>query len=166
MVTRVHAPGVGSLHPPEYLASNRLADYRFGGDIDGHAEGEVYSPGTPILTVTGTFATLVQDTPGGIGNRSVTFTDSNVSFAGAASLTSQSVAVTFSLNGDHTVLTGTADLYATAFSRRRNALFGLLFRFPRTHRRQSQMRDSRANFWGQNPAVFCDQRDAFMARST
>jgi nicotinate phosphoribosyltransferase len=36
-----------------------LADYRFGGDIDGHAEGEVYSPGTPILTVTGTFAECV-----------------------------------------------------------------------------------------------------------
>ena len=36
-----------------------LADYHFGGDIDGHAEGEVYSPGTPILTVTGTFAECV-----------------------------------------------------------------------------------------------------------
>jgi T1SS-143 domain-containing protein len=59
-------------------------------------------------TVTGTFATLVQDTPGGIGNRSVTFTDANVSFAGASSLTSQGVAITFSLNADHTVLTGSA----------------------------------------------------------
>jgi nicotinate phosphoribosyltransferase len=36
-----------------------LARYRFGGDIDGHAEGEIYSPGTPILTVTGTFAECV-----------------------------------------------------------------------------------------------------------
>jgi nicotinate phosphoribosyltransferase len=36
-----------------------LAGYRFGGDIDGHAEGEVYSPGTPLLTVTGTFAECV-----------------------------------------------------------------------------------------------------------
>ncbi len=48
----------------------------------------------------------MQDTPGGVGNRSVTFTDANVSFAGASSLTSQGVAVTFSLNADHTVLTG------------------------------------------------------------
>ena len=59
-------------------------------------------------TVTGTFATLVQDTPGGVGNRSVTFTDANVSFAGASSLTSQGVAIAFSLNADHTVLTGSA----------------------------------------------------------
>jgi nicotinate phosphoribosyltransferase len=36
-----------------------LSGYRFGGDIDGHAEGEVYSPGAPILTVTGTFAECV-----------------------------------------------------------------------------------------------------------
>jgi T1SS-143 domain-containing protein len=59
-------------------------------------------------TVTGTFATLVQDTPGGAGNRSVTFTDANVSFGGASSLTSQGVAITFSLNADHTILTGSA----------------------------------------------------------
>src|SRR6185369_5953040 len=45
----------------------------------------------------------------GAANRSVTFTDVDVSFAGAASLTSQGVAVTFSLNQDHTILTGTAD---------------------------------------------------------
>lgn len=33
-----------------------LADYRFRGSIDGYAEGEVYVPGSPVLTVEGTFA--------------------------------------------------------------------------------------------------------------
>jgi nicotinate phosphoribosyltransferase len=36
-----------------------LADYRFGGDIDGYAEGELFFPGSPILTVTGSFAECV-----------------------------------------------------------------------------------------------------------
>lgn len=36
-----------------------LADYRFGGDIDGYAEGELYFPDSPILTVRGTFAEAV-----------------------------------------------------------------------------------------------------------
>ena len=36
-----------------------LADYRFRGDIDGYAEGELYFPGSPILTLTGTFADCV-----------------------------------------------------------------------------------------------------------
>jgi nicotinate phosphoribosyltransferase len=36
-----------------------LADYRFSGDIDGYAEGELFFPGSPILTVTGTFAECV-----------------------------------------------------------------------------------------------------------
>ena len=36
-----------------------LADYRFGGDVDGYPEGELYFPGSPILTVTGTFADAV-----------------------------------------------------------------------------------------------------------
>ncbi|QSB15552.1 nicotinate phosphoribosyltransferase [Natronosporangium hydrolyticum] len=36
-----------------------LADYRFTGDIHGYAEGELYYPGSPILTVTGTFAECV-----------------------------------------------------------------------------------------------------------
>lgn len=31
-----------------------LADFRFGGDIDGYREGDLYFPGSPILTVTGT----------------------------------------------------------------------------------------------------------------
>ncbi|GLZ76149.1 nicotinate phosphoribosyltransferase [Actinorhabdospora filicis] len=36
-----------------------LADYRFTGDIDGYTEGELYFPGSPILTVTGSFAECV-----------------------------------------------------------------------------------------------------------
>jgi nicotinate phosphoribosyltransferase len=36
-----------------------LAGYRFGGDIHGYAEGELYFPGSPILTVSGTFADCV-----------------------------------------------------------------------------------------------------------
>jgi nicotinate phosphoribosyltransferase len=36
-----------------------LADYRFTGDIDGYAEGELFFPGSPILTVSGTFAECV-----------------------------------------------------------------------------------------------------------
>lgn len=36
-----------------------LARYRFSGDIEGYAEGELYYPGSPILTVSGTFAECV-----------------------------------------------------------------------------------------------------------
>ncbi|WP_281182155.1 nicotinate phosphoribosyltransferase [Aldersonia kunmingensis] len=36
-----------------------LADYRFSGDIDGYREGELYFPGSPILSVHGTFAECV-----------------------------------------------------------------------------------------------------------
>ncbi|MFD1532519.1 nicotinate phosphoribosyltransferase, partial [Pseudonocardia aurantiaca] len=36
-----------------------LADYRFSGDIDGYPEGELYFPGSPVLTVSGTFADAV-----------------------------------------------------------------------------------------------------------
>ncbi|MBB6378677.1 nicotinate phosphoribosyltransferase [Pseudonocardia eucalypti] len=36
-----------------------LADYRFAGDIDGYPEGELYFPGSPVLTVTGSFAEAV-----------------------------------------------------------------------------------------------------------
>lgn len=36
-----------------------LAAYRFTGDIDGYAEGELYFPGSPILTVSGSFAECV-----------------------------------------------------------------------------------------------------------
>lgn len=36
-----------------------LRDYRFTGDIDGYPEGELYFPGSPILSVTGSFAECV-----------------------------------------------------------------------------------------------------------
>lgn len=36
-----------------------LADYRFGGTITGYREGELYFPGSPVLTVEGTFAEAV-----------------------------------------------------------------------------------------------------------
>lgn len=36
-----------------------LAGYRFGGDVWGYAEGECYLPGSPVLTVEGTFAEAV-----------------------------------------------------------------------------------------------------------
>jgi len=36
-----------------------LADYRFTGDIDGYAEGELFFPGSPILTLSGGFAECV-----------------------------------------------------------------------------------------------------------
>ncbi|OIV37417.1 nicotinate phosphoribosyltransferase [Mangrovactinospora gilvigrisea] len=52
----------------DFLADNRvvdeptlqwLADYRFTGSITGYGEGETYFPGSPILTVEGTFAEAV-----------------------------------------------------------------------------------------------------------
>ena len=36
-----------------------LADYAFSGDVDGYAEGELYFPGSPVLSVHGTFAECV-----------------------------------------------------------------------------------------------------------
>jgi nicotinate phosphoribosyltransferase len=36
-----------------------LAGYRFSGDIEGYAEGELYYPGSPILSVSGSFAECV-----------------------------------------------------------------------------------------------------------
>ena len=36
-----------------------LADYRFRGDVDGYAEGELYFPGSPVLSVHGTFGQCV-----------------------------------------------------------------------------------------------------------
>ncbi|HEY1968268.1 MAG TPA: nicotinate phosphoribosyltransferase [Pseudonocardia sp.] len=36
-----------------------LANYRFSGDVYGYPEGELYFPGSPIVTVTGTFAEAV-----------------------------------------------------------------------------------------------------------
>ncbi len=36
-----------------------LARYRFRGDVDGYAEGELYFPGSPVLTARGSFAECV-----------------------------------------------------------------------------------------------------------
>ncbi len=36
-----------------------LADYRFRGDVDGYAEGELYFPGSPVLAVHGSFGECV-----------------------------------------------------------------------------------------------------------
>nr|WP_323132351.1 nicotinate phosphoribosyltransferase [Kineococcus indalonis] len=36
-----------------------LAAYRFGGSVEGYAEGELWFPGSPMLTITGTFAEAV-----------------------------------------------------------------------------------------------------------
>jgi nicotinate phosphoribosyltransferase len=36
-----------------------LSDYQFRGDIDGYPEGELYFPGSPVLSVHGTFAECV-----------------------------------------------------------------------------------------------------------
>src|ERR1700754_3657358 len=36
-----------------------LADYRFRGDVDGYAEGELYFPGSPVMSVHGTFGECV-----------------------------------------------------------------------------------------------------------
>jgi nicotinate phosphoribosyltransferase len=36
-----------------------LASYRFGGNVSGYAEGDLYFPGSPILVVEGTFAETV-----------------------------------------------------------------------------------------------------------
>lgn len=38
---------------------DRLAGYRFTGDVEGYPEGELYFSGSPVLTVTGTFAETV-----------------------------------------------------------------------------------------------------------
>jgi nicotinate phosphoribosyltransferase len=36
-----------------------LTDYRFGGNVDGYPEGELYFPNSPVLTVEGSFAEAV-----------------------------------------------------------------------------------------------------------
>ena len=46
----------------EFLDSDTLRylrDFRFGGDIDGYAEGDLYFPGSPVLSVRGSFAECV-----------------------------------------------------------------------------------------------------------
>jgi nicotinate phosphoribosyltransferase len=51
---------LGSL--TEFLDPDTLAylrDFRFRGDVDGYAEGELYFPGSPVLSVRGSFAECV-----------------------------------------------------------------------------------------------------------
>lgn len=48
---------VSSFLDPPTLAY--LRDFRFRGDIDGYAEGELFFPGSPILSITGTFGECV-----------------------------------------------------------------------------------------------------------
>jgi len=46
----------------EFLDRDTLAylrDFRFSGDVDGYAEGELYFPGSPVLSVHGNFAECV-----------------------------------------------------------------------------------------------------------
>ena len=49
-----------------------LADYRFAGDVTGYAEGEVFFPGSPVLTVEGTFAEAVAARDAGAERSSTT----------------------------------------------------------------------------------------------
>jgi nicotinate phosphoribosyltransferase len=49
--------GAQDIVPPEVV--DWLAAYRFTGDVDGYREGELYFPGSPVLSVEGTFAQAV-----------------------------------------------------------------------------------------------------------
>jgi nicotinate phosphoribosyltransferase len=49
--------GLRGVLAPEALGY--LRDYRFRADVDGYPEGELFFPGSPILSVTGTFADAV-----------------------------------------------------------------------------------------------------------
>jgi len=53
-VDTLRADGVVDEPTAEYLRK-----YRFGGDVDGYPEGELYFPYSPVLTVSGTFADAV-----------------------------------------------------------------------------------------------------------
>ncbi|MFD8493473.1 nicotinate phosphoribosyltransferase [Amycolatopsis sp. NPDC059657] len=53
---------IGQLESTAVVDANTLewlANYSFGGDIEGYPEGELYFPNSPILTVTGGFAEAV-----------------------------------------------------------------------------------------------------------
>jgi nicotinate phosphoribosyltransferase len=54
--------GVACESLAEFLDRDAMAylrDFRFGGDVDGYAEGELYFPGSPVLSVRGSFAECV-----------------------------------------------------------------------------------------------------------
>jgi len=46
-------------HTTEATTLQWLRGYRFAGDLEGYREGELYFPGSPVLTVSGTFAECV-----------------------------------------------------------------------------------------------------------
>src|SRR5437763_13976415 len=59
---RFHADEVAFLRDSgvvDDLTAEWLAAYRFTGDMEGYAEGELFFPTSPILTVSGTFAECV-----------------------------------------------------------------------------------------------------------
>ncbi|MEH2588349.1 DUF5801 repeats-in-toxin domain-containing protein [Bradyrhizobium sp. AZCC 1721] len=56
----------------------------------------------------GSFGTLTQDHPDGVGDRSLTFANASVGVSGVSALTSKGEAVVFSTNADGTILTGVA----------------------------------------------------------
>ncbi|MDE5452826.1 VWA domain-containing protein [Bradyrhizobium sp. CSA112] len=56
----------------------------------------------------GSFGTLTQDHPDGVGDRSLTFANASVGVSGVSALTSMGEAVVFSTNADGTILTGVA----------------------------------------------------------
>lgn len=59
---RFEEPELAFLHRERVVSDatlDWLADYRFGGDIRGYAEGEAYFPGSPLLVVEGSFAECV-----------------------------------------------------------------------------------------------------------
>lgn len=61
-----------------------------------------------VDTTAGPFGTLIQDQPNGVGDRSLTFTNTTVGVSGVTTLTSKGETVVFSANSDGTILTGKA----------------------------------------------------------
>ena len=53
-LSRLREAGVLDADTCDYLAG-----YRFAGDVSGYAEGELFFPGSPVLTIEGTFAEAV-----------------------------------------------------------------------------------------------------------
>lgn len=88
----------------EATATGNL-NIKWGADnLDGGVDG---------VTSAATLKSFIQDHPDGIGDRSVTFTNATVAVSGVAALLSHGDAVTFTLNADGTVLTGSAGAGAT-----------------------------------------------------
>ena len=57
---RFDAAALAHLEPVLDRATlDHLADWRFDGDIDGYPEGQLYFPGSPVMTVTGSFGSAV-----------------------------------------------------------------------------------------------------------